>query len=407
MQPFPVDEIRRDFPILGIQNRGKPLIYLDNAATTQRHISVIEATSDFYTRTNANVHRGIYELGERATALYEEARAAVARFINAPAPSIVFTRGTTESINLIANTWGIANFNKGDEILITGVEHHSNIVPWQLVAERTGAHLRYIPLVADGTLDLDNIDSYLTERTKLVSVAHQSNALGIINPVERIVSAARSRGILTVVDAAQSVPHMPVDIEKLGCDFMAFSGHKMLGPTGIGVLYGRRELLENMDPYQGGGEMIASVSMERSTWANPPHKFEAGTPNIAGAIGLGAAIDYLSSLGMETINSYLHELGEYAFQKLSELDFITIYGSGGPRSSVISFGVKNVHPHDLAQFLDEDGIAIRAGHHCAQPVMDFFNVPATARASFYIYNTTSEADMLVESLKRIYLFFNK
>lgn len=403
---FPIEAIRRDFPILSQKNRGKQLIYLDNAATTQRPVQVAEATSEFYLRSNANVHRGIYELSEKATKIYEGARKKVATLINANPESIIFTRGTTESLNLVAHAWGRKNLKKGDEILVTEMEHHSNIVPWQLAASDTGSVVKYIPLKGNGALDLENIRDYLSSKTRLFSITHQSNALGTINELEEVLSLARSRGIVTVVDAAQSVPHAPVDVMDLGCDFLAFSGHKMLGPTGIGVLYGRRGLLEAMDPYQGGGEMVSTVSMEESTWAEVPHKFEAGTPNIAGAAGLSAAIDYLNSLGMKNINSYLHDLGNHVYNILRELNFVTVYGPEKPRSSVISFGVNTVHPHDLAQFLDEDGIAIRAGHHCAQPVMTYLDVPATARASFYIYNTIADADHLAESVARIYRFFN-
>jgi len=402
---FPVKDIRKDFPILETQNMGKPLVYLDNGATTQRPAAVIDAVSKFYLESNANVHRGIYELGERATRLYDDSREIIARFINAPTTSIIFTRGTTEALNLVANSWGRSNLKPGDEILISEMEHHSNIVPWQLIAKETGARLRYIPLLPEGRLDLENIDTYFTPDTKLFSITHQSNALGVINPVKELIARARKKGIITVVDAAQSIPHLTIDVEELGCDFLAFSGHKMVGPTGIGVLYGRKELLEEMPPYQGGGEMISTVTMEESTWAEIPHKFEAGTPNIAGAVGLGAAVEYLSSIGMDNINAYLDELTEYTYDLLSGLDFVKIFGTKNNRGSVFSFAVDDVHPHDLAQFLDEDGIAVRAGHHCAQPLMKVLGVPATARASFYFYNTKEEAHRLAESLEKIYRFF--
>jgi cysteine desulfurase/selenocysteine lyase len=401
-----VAAVRRDFPILNRSFHGRPLIYLDNAATTQKPVPVLQAVDRFYRESYANVHRGIYALSEIATDQYEAVRRKVAAFINAPDPRcIIFTRGATEAINLVAYAWGRRNLGPGDEILITEMEHHSNIVPWQMVARDTGATLNYIPITADGTLDLSETDRYFTPRTRLVSLTHQSNVFGTVNPVRELLALARQVGALTLVDAAQSVPHMPVDVQELDCDFLAFSGHKLLGPTGVGVLYGKLEILEAMEPFMGGGEMILTVSMEEATWNEVPHKFEAGTPNIAQVIGLGAALDYLSSIGMEQVHRYGQELLAYALDALGQVTGITIYGRAPQRGPVISFNLDGVHPHDLAQFLDQDGIAVRAGHHCAQPIMNRLNVSATARASFYLYNTREEIDQLCQSLEQTRTFF--
>ncbi len=405
MSKFDVNKIRSDFPIF----KDKSLVYLDSAATTQKPKQVIGAVSDFYSNYNANVHRGIYELSIRATEAYYSARQKVANFINAPDwRSIVFTGGTTESINLVAYSWARKNLKNGDEILITEMEHHSNIVPWQLVAEETGAILKYIPIKRDGTLDLSNIDQLITNKTKIVSVIHQSNVFGTINPVKEIINQAKQVGAITLIDAAQSVPHSHVDVQDLDCDFLAFSGHKMLGPTGIGFLYGTTELLESMPPFMGGGDMINSVTMTESTWNDIPYKFEAGTPKIAQAIGLGAAIDFINNIGLSNIQDYVKHLLNIALEKLRTIDGLTIYGHQvGESSSVISFNLEGVHPHDLAQFLDQDGIAVRAGHHCAQPIMDKLGISSTIRASFYLYNTTEEIDKLCASLRKTANFFKE
>ncbi len=403
-----IEAVRRDFPIFQRLVRGKPLIYLDSAATSQKPRPVIEAEQTFYERFNANVHRGAYLIAEEATAAYEAAREKVAQFINAPdKTSIVFTRGTTEAINLVAYSWGWANLRQGDEILLTEMEHHSNIVPWQLIAERTGARIKVVPITDDGLLDMDAFDRLLTERVKLVAVTHVSNVLGTINPVKEICRKAHEAGALVLVDGAQAAPHMPLDVQEIGCDFYAFSGHKMLGPTGSGVLYGRKELLESMPPFMGGGEMIRSVTFERTTFNDVPYKFEAGTPAIAQAIGLGAAVDYLNKIGMMQIRQHEMELTAYALERLQEVPRLTIYGLAPvqQRGGVIAFNLGDLHPHDLATFLDAHGICIRAGHHCAQPLMRRLNVVATARVSFYLYNTPEEIDALVAALQRALAFF--
>lgn len=404
MSKLDINKIRSDFPIFA----DKALVYLDSAATTQKPKQVIDAVSDFYSNYYANVHRGIYDLSIKATEAYHSARQKVANFINASDwRSIVFTGGTTESINLIAYSWARKNLQKNDEILITEMEHHSNIVPWQLISKDTGAKLKYIPIKTDGTLDLNNIDKLITNKTKLVSVIHQSNVFGTINPIKKIINYAKKVNAITVIDAAQSIPHSHVNVQDLDCDFLAFSGHKMLGPTGIGVLYGKTELLESMPPFMGGGDMINTVTMIESTWNDIPYKFEAGTPNIAQAIGLGAAIDYLNSIGMEEIYEYEQSLLKIALDKLKSIDGLEIYGhQNSENGAVISFNLEGVHPHDLAQFLDQDGIAVRAGHHCAQPIMDKLGVSSTIRASFYLYNTEKEIDLLCESLMKTQSFFN-
>jgi cysteine desulfurase/selenocysteine lyase len=395
--------VRRDFPVLDQQVNGHPLVYLDNAATSQKPLCVIEALDEYYRRYNANVHRGIHKLSEEATAAYEDARQKVARFLNARSPKeIIFTRNTTEAINLVAYSWGRANIREGDEIVLTEMEHHSNLVPWQLLAQEKGARLRFIPVTDEGLLDLDALDELLTERTKLVAVVHMSNVLGTINPVTEIIRRAHEVGALVLLDGAQSVPHLQVDVQKLDCDFLACSGHKMCGPTGIGVLYGKRELLEAMPPFLGGGDMIKEVHLEWSTWNSLPWKFEAGTPSIAQGIGLGYAVDYLSGIGMEVIHAHEREIVAYALGRLSEIEGVTIYGPPAEqRGGVVAFNLKGVHPHDVAAILDSHGVAIRAGHHCAQPLMRRLGVVATARASFYLYNTCEEVDVLVHAIEKV------
>jgi cysteine desulfurase/selenocysteine lyase len=405
---FDVQAIRRDFPILGRQVHGKPLVYLDNAATTQKPRAVIDALVHFYEHQNANIHRAIHTLGEEATAAYEETRAKVSRFINAPRPeNIVFTRSTTEALNLVAYAWGRANVKEGDEIVLTQMEHHSNMVPWQRLAQEVGAIVKYIGVTDGGTLDLDGLDDIITEKTKLVGVTQVSNAFGTINPLGKIIAAAHRRGALALVDAAQSVPHMPVDVQAIDCDFLAFSAHKMLGPTGVGVLYARYELLEAMEPYQSGGEMISRVRLEGATWNDVPWKFEAGTPNIAGVIAFAAALDYLSALGMGNVRAHEQELTAYALGRLRQLEDITIYGprDASQRGGVVSFNCPDIHPHDVGTILDREGVAIRGGHHCAQPLMRRFDMAGTARASFYIYNTPQEVDALVEGIEKARAFF--
>jgi cysteine desulfurase/selenocysteine lyase len=397
-----LSRIRADFPILGTTVHGKPLVYLDNAASTQKPRAVIDAITRYYSAENANIHRGVHWLSERATAAYDAVREQVARFINAPAAhEIVFVRGTTEAINLVAQSFGRTFLKAGDEVLITGMEHHANIVPWQLLREQTGIVLRVAPITDAGELDLEGFARLLNERTKLVSVVHISNALGTINPVRRIVELAHARGVPVLVDGAQAVPHQAIDVQALDCDFFAFSGHKVLGPTGIGVLYGKERLLDGMPPYQGGGDMIASVSFERSTWAPLPAKFEAGTPHIAGVIGLGAALTYLSSVGLDAIAAHEHDLLAYATEQVAALPGVRLIGTAREKASILSFALGDVHPHDVGQVLDYEGVAIRAGHHCAQPVMQRFGVPATARASFALYNTREEVDLLVRALHRV------
>lgn len=401
-------EIRKDFPILEQVVNGRPVVYLDNAATTQKPRQVIEVLSTYYETSNANVHRAIHTLGERATEQYEGAREQVARFINARrAREVIFTRNATEAINLVAYAWGLRRLGPGDEILTTPMEHHSNLVPWQQLCRATGARLRFIELNPDGTLRMETLPGLLTPRTRLVAVTHASNVLGTINPVAEIVQRARAAGALTLVDAAQSVPHMRVDVQALGCDFLAFSGHKMLGPTGIGVLWGRLEVLESMDPFLFGGDMIASVHRETAEWNDLPYKFEAGTPHIAGAIGLGAAIEYLETLGMEAVFAHEQRLVRYAMERLEKVGGITVYGPRGvERSGLVSFNVAGVHPHDVATVLNDEGVAIRAGHHCAQPLMEWLGVPATNRASFYVYNTEEDVDRLAQALTRTKEFFS-
>jgi cysteine desulfurase / selenocysteine lyase len=405
---FDVRQIRREFPVLDQEVNGKPLAYLDNAATSQKPRAVLDAVERYYRLDNANVHRGIHELSRRATLAYEGGRERMARWIGAAEPAeVIWTRGTTESINLVASSWGMDQLREGDEVLLTTMEHHSNIVPWQIVARRTGARLKYLEMDDQGRLRLDQLDALLTPRTRLLAFNHVSNALGTVNPVARIAEVARARGVRVLVDGAQSVPHMGVDVQALGVDFYAFSGHKALGPTGIGVLWARRELLEEMSPYQGGGEMIGVVNRDESTWAAVPHKFEAGTPNIAGAVGAAAAADFMEAVGYGAIKAHEAELIGYALRRLREVPGMTIFGPEDPaeRSGVISFALGDAHPHDIATILDSEGVAIRAGHHCAQLVMQHLGVAATTRASFSLYNTTDDVDRLVDGLMVVHGIF--
>jgi cysteine desulfurase/selenocysteine lyase len=397
--PLDVERLRADFPILSQQIRGKPLVYLDNGASAQRPRAVLDAERRYGEEMHANVHRGVHTLSQRATDAFEGARERVRRFLNARSTrEIVFTRGTTESINLVAQSWGRSNLRAGDEIVISWLEHHANIVPWQMVCEQTGAKLRVVPIDRRGELDLDAYRSMLNERTRLVAMSHVSNALGTVMPVREIVSAARSRGIPVLLDGAQAVPHVAIDVQALDCDFYAFSGHKLYGPTGIGVLYGREQLLSAMPPWQGGGDMILTVSFEGTTYNQLPWKFEAGTPNMTGAVGLAAAMDYVDGIGLDRIAAWEHELLEHATAKLSAVPGLTILGQARDKASLVSFVIDGVHPHDLGTILDQDGIAIRTGHHCAMPVMDFYGVAATARASFAFYNTKAEIDRLASAL---------
>jgi cysteine desulfurase/selenocysteine lyase len=400
--------LRADFPILDQQVHGQPLIYFDNAATSQKPRSVIEALRHFYERDNANVHRGIHELSNRSTVAFEAARARAAQFLHArSADEIIWTRGTTEAINLVAQTWGAQHIQRGDVILLTQMEHHSNLVPWQMLAERTGAQLRFLPITGDeGLLDLDRLDEFLTPQVKLFSLVHISNALGTVNPVAELCAKARKLGAVTLVDAAQSAGHMPVDVQDIGCDFLALSGHKILGPTGIGLLYGRQEILENLPPWQGGGEMVLTVSFEKTTFKPAPHRFEAGTPDISGPIGLHAAMDYLDHVGRGAIFRHDQELAEYAYEELcSKVPGIRIFGPRRGRGGLVSFLLGDVHAHDVVTLADQAGVALRGGNHCTQPLMRRLGVESTARASFYFYNTTQEVDRFVEVLQEIHKFF--
>ncbi|MGD9488146.1 MAG: cysteine desulfurase [Calditrichaceae bacterium] len=405
-EKFETNQIRADFPILNELIHGKPLVYFDNAATTHKPKSVIDRIVNYYEHENANVHRAIHQLGERATLGYENARQIVARFIGAKSgKQIVFTKGTTDAINLVATAWGRKFIGQGDEIILSEMEHHSNLIPWQLLAKDVGATLRFIPFREDGSLEFPVFEQILSNKTKIISITHMSNVFGTINPVKKIIRMAHDRGIPVMLDAAQSVPHLPINVEHLDCDFLAFSGHKMLGPTGIGVLYAKARILENMNPYQGGGEMINSVWLENATWNEIPHKFEAGTPNIAGAIGFSAAVEYLENIGMNAITMYEQDITTYALDKMRELENIKIYGSAPERGGVISFNLGNIHPHDLSHFLDQQGIAVRAGHHCAQPIMRKLDIAATTRASFYFYNTFEEVDYFIDQLQKAQKFF--
>ena len=399
---FDVQRIRRDFPILTRSIREQNLVYLDNAATTQKPQPVLDTLANYYATGNANIHRGVYLLSEEATAAYDRAREKVQGLLNARAAhEIIFTRNSTESINLVAQSYGRQNLGPGDEILITHMEHHSNIVPWQLLCEQVGARLCVAPIDDDGTLQLDEFQRLISPRTRLVAVVHLSNSLGTINPVQDIVRMAHARGVPVLIDGSQSVYHMPVDVQALDCDFYVFTGHKLYGPTGIGVLYGRESLLEQMPPYQGGGDMIRSVTFDKTTYAELPHKFEAGTPHIAGAIGLGAAVDYLLSVGFEGISRHEADLLAYGTNALSEVKGLRLIGTSPNKASILSFVMDGAHPHDIGTIVDADGIAIRTGHHCTQPVMDRFGVPATARASIAMYNTHEEIDALVKALEHV------
>lgn len=397
-----LSHLRSDFPILSREVNGKPLVYLDSAATTQKPQSVLDAMDLYYTQSNANVHRGAHTLAAEATELYEDARAKVARLIGSSPSQLVFTRGTTTSLNYVAYGWGLNHLSAGDKVIITIMEHHANIVPWQLIAKHTGAELVYLELNEDFSVDTSTLDRVMDDRVKVVSFSGMSNVTGAIGPIEQMRDAASSVGAITVLDAAQLIPHSPVDVDALDVDFLAFSSHKMLGPTGIGGLWGKRERLEEMEPTEGGGEMINVVERHASTWAPVPHKFEAGTPPIAEAVGFGAAADYLSKVGLETIESHEREITGYSLEQLSAVPDLTIYGPMDvtKRGGAVSFALGDIHPHDLATILDQDGIAIRAGHHCARPLMKYLEVPATARASFYLYNTPNEVDLLVESLHK-------
>jgi cysteine desulfurase / selenocysteine lyase len=402
LAPLDVVALRRQFPILQQQVHGHPLLYLDSAATSQKPESVIQAIVDFYRDDNANVHRGLYELSRRATDRYEAARETVARFLHArDAREIIWVRGTTEAINLVAGTWGLQNVGRGDEIILTMLEHHSNLVPWQLLAQRVGARLRFLDIDDEGRISLDQLDQLLTKRTKLVALNHISNALGTINPIAEVCARAHAAGALVLVDGAQSAPHIAIDVQALDCDFYAISGHKMCGPMGIGALWARRELLEEMPPYHGGGEMIDRVELEASTYAKVPHKFEAGTPDAAGAVGMAAAVDFLEGIGFDTLWAHEQELVRYGLDLLATVPGLRLFGPNEPsaRIAVFSFELEGIHPHDIATVLDAEGIAIRAGHHCAQPLMRRLGVPATTRASCFLYNTTDDLDRLVRGLE--------
>lgn len=406
MNPY---EIRKLFPILNQEVNGHQLVYLDSAATSQKPASVIETIEEYYRGYNSNVHRGVHTLGTKATDAYEGAREKVRKFINAASTEeIIFTKGTTASLNMVARSYGGANLSAGDEIVISYMEHHSNIIPWQQIAKQTGATLKYLPLQEDGTISLDDVRATITDSTKIVSIMQVSNVLGVINPVKEIAEIAHQHGAVMVVDGAQSTPHLKVDVRDLDCDFFAFSSHKMVGPTGIGILYGKKALLENMEPVEFGGEMIDFVGLQESTWKELPWKFEGGTPIIAGAIGLGAAIDFLEEIGMENIEAHEHKLTAYAMEKMSAVEGLTIFGPVDPekRAGVITFNLDEVHPHDVATVLDAEGIAVRAGHHCAQPLMKWLNVSSTARASFYLYNTEEDVDKLVDGLVKTKEYFS-
>lgn len=395
-----LSHLRADFPILQREVNGKPLVYLDSASSTQKPVQVLDAMDHLYRTSYANVHRGAYTLAEEATEAYEGARARVASLINAPPAEVVFVRGTTSAINLIAYGWGLGNLKEGDRVLLTMLEHHANVVPWQLVARHTGAELVYLPLTEDRLIDTTAIDRIVDDRVRVVAFSGMSNVVGSIGPIDELAKAARSVGAISVVDGAQMVPHMPTDVTELGVDFVAFSAHKMLGPTGIGALWGRADLLDEMDPAEGGGEMIRDVQLHESTWADVPHKFEAGTPPIAEAVGFGAAADYLAAIGMEAVRQHEMEITRYALERLSEIPDLTVYGPTDldVRGGAVSFTLADIHPHDLATILDQHAIAVRAGHHCAKPLMRELDVPATARASFYVYNVPEEVDLLVDAL---------
>jgi len=404
---FDVEKVRADFPVLKQTIHGKPLVYLDSAATAQKPFAVIDAIRKFHEVDCANIHRGVHELSQRSTAAYEETRAKAKRFLNSRSKNeLIFVRGTTEGINLVASSWGRKNVKSGDEVIISALEHHSNIVPWQMLCEEKGAKLRVIPMNDRGELLLEEYEKLLNPRTRLVAVAHVSNALGTINPVRQIIEMARKAGAVALIDGAQAAPHMKVDVQALDADFYTMSGHKLFGPTGIGILYGKTKLLNAMPPYQGGGDMIKTVTFERTTYNDLPYKFEAGTPNIAGGIGLGAAFDYVNRLGLEQIAAYEHELLLYGTQALSEIPGLRLIGTAREKAAVLSFVIEGIHPHDIGTVLDRQGIAVRTGHHCAQPVMDWFHVPATTRASLAFYNTMAEIDALANGLKQVKEIFS-
>ncbi|MCP5041786.1 MAG: cysteine desulfurase [bacterium] len=405
-QPFDVDRIRGDFPIFEQTMRGKPLVFLDSAASAQKPRVVIERMADFYANEYASIHRGVYQLSEVATFEFEKARGKLARFFNAANPrEVIITRNATESINLVAQTWGRRHLGPGDEILITGMEHHANIVPWQMLCQEVGSQLRVVPLAEDGSLEPGTYEQLLGERTKLVAISHVSNALGTINPVKEMIAAAHAQGIPVLVDGAQAAPHMAVDVQDLDCDFYAISAHKVFGPSGVGILYGKLALLDAMPPYQGGGSMIHTVTFEKTTYAEVPARFEAGTPDIAGVIGFGTAVDYLSQIGMDAIEAWEKELLEYATQRLGEIPQVRLIGTAEHKASVLSFLIEGAHPHDIGSILDQDGVAVRAGHHCAQPVMERYGIPATARASLAFYNTKHDIDVLASAIHRVLEFF--
>jgi len=403
-----IQDIRSQFPILAQEVNGKPLVYLDSAATSQKPIQVIEALDKYYREYNSNVHRGVHTLGTKATDGYEGAREKVRTFINAKSTQeIIFTRGTTTAINIVATSYGLQNVNEGDEIVISYMEHHSNLIPWQQVAKKTGATLKYLPMLEDGTFSLEDVEKTITSNTKIVAIMYVSNVLGTINPIKEITEIAHRNGAIMVVDGAQAAPHVKIDVQDIDCDFFAFSGHKMCAPTGIGVLYGKKHLLENMEPIEFGGEMIDFVDLYDSTWKELPWKFEGGTPIIAGAIGLGAAIDFLQDIGLDNIQKHEHQLAKYAIERMSTIEGLTIYGpSAEKRAGVVTFNLTDVHPHDVATVLDSEGIAVRAGHHCAQPLMKWLKVSATARASFYLYNTEEDIDRLVDGLVKTKEYFS-
>ncbi len=402
MSNFEVNKIRKDFPILSRQVNGKDLVYLDNGGSSQSPQSVIDRLVKYQSEEHSNVHRGVHYLSQLATNEYEKARGKVRKFINAREErECIFVRGTTEGVNLVAQSYGRTNFKAGDEIILSQMEHHANIIPWQMIAEEKGAKIRVIPMNERGELILDEYENLFNERTKFVSIIHVSNALGTINPIKLMIETAHKFGVPVLIDAAQSIPHFKVDVQDLDCDFLTFSGHKMFAPTGSGVLYGKKELLGKMPPYQTGGSMIRTVTFEKTTFAGLPEKFEAGTPAIATSIAIGAAIDYLNKIGMDKIAEYEHELLEYATKKLSAIEGVRIIGTAKEKASVISFTIEDIHPHDIGTILDQEGIAVRAGHHCAQPIMQFFNIPATARASFAFYNTKEEVDKLAEAVQKV------
>ncbi len=400
--PLDVESIRKDFPILGTTSRGKPLVFLDSAASSQKPRHVLDAMTRFYETGYANIHRGVYELSERATATFEETREKVRALLGAGSSrEIVFVRGTTEAINLVAQSWGRQNVGAGDSVLITGMEHHSNIVPWQLLCEEKGARLSVVPIDDRGQLEMDELERLLAERPKILAITHVSNALGTVNPIKQIVATAHEHGVPVLVDGAQAVPHQGVDVRDLDCDFYCFSGHKLFGPTGIGVLYGKEELLEAMPPWQGGGDMILEVTFEKTTFADLPHKFEAGTPDITGVIGLGAAIDWVNEIGMDRVAAHEHDLVVYGAEALSAVEGLRLVGTAEEKAAVHSFVLEGAHPHDIGTILDQEGIAVRTGHHCAQPVMERFGVPATVRASFAVYNNRADIDALVRGLAAV------